>query len=611
MGIQNLLQTLKSISTRQHLEKYRNKRAAIDGYCWLHKSIYSLGKDILSPNPDYSHCMNYLKRRLYSLQKYGIIPVIVFDGAKLPMKAGAEDTREKNRKKLNEEAEVSLKNNDISGAIKKKSEAFDINPQMAFEFIQILKQNKIEYFVAPYEADLQLAYLSKINYVDLVITEDSDLIALGCKCVLYKLDKVQQNVGEEIKYDNIKLCKEYDFSMFNEDKFLCFCILCGCDYFKMKNVGAKYAYYAVRDNNGYRNSLIWLSNKIRGWTISLREMEENFEKAFITFRYQVIYCPIEKKMKYFGDITKEEYPFFYKYKNDLSFLGEIKEGSMVNDIVFGYIDPITKKRFEEKNILVCVKENENQEENNSIIYKKSKSIDICHNNKKNLGRSKPKKVKSKSRLQTSIDNFFVQKKEDTSCNENIDNSNNNSFIDKNSNVPIINRKNKSELIPKIQNNLDIDEIKSTLVIEKSLTSKHSNDTELTTQITGDNNYICSKNEEKNLSNLANKVIFSKRKYEEAFDEPKRNQYQAYHITAKYNNDNQKNKKESNFDTLLIKYNYSDSMNESNNNNEINESFPEELSSSKKCSSEKPPQTSQSFVDLSDYCFNPLEEIKNY
>ena len=32
-----------------------------------------------------------------------------------------------------------------------------------------------------------------------------------------------------------------------------------------------------------------------------------------------------------------------------------------------------------------------------------------------------KKVKSKSRLQTSIDNFFIQKKEDTSCKENIEN----------------------------------------------------------------------------------------------------------------------------------------------------------------------------------------------
>ena len=42
------------------------------------------------------------------------------------------------------------------------------------------------WMVAPYEADSQLAYLSKQSYIDLVITEDTDLIAHGCRSVLYK-----------------------------------------------------------------------------------------------------------------------------------------------------------------------------------------------------------------------------------------------------------------------------------------------------------------------------------------------------------------------------------------------------------------------------------------
>lgn len=37
--------------------------------------------------------------------------------------------------------------------------------------------------VAPYEADAQLAYLAQQDFVDLVITEDSDLILYGCKKV--------------------------------------------------------------------------------------------------------------------------------------------------------------------------------------------------------------------------------------------------------------------------------------------------------------------------------------------------------------------------------------------------------------------------------------------
>lgn len=37
--------------------------------------------------------------------------------------------------------------------------------------------------MAPYEADSQLAYLSKEGIVDLVITEDSDLLVFGCEKV--------------------------------------------------------------------------------------------------------------------------------------------------------------------------------------------------------------------------------------------------------------------------------------------------------------------------------------------------------------------------------------------------------------------------------------------
>ena len=41
----------------------------------------------------------------------------------------------------------------------------------------------MECIVAPYEADSQLAYLNKEGIVDVVITEDSDLLVFGCKKV--------------------------------------------------------------------------------------------------------------------------------------------------------------------------------------------------------------------------------------------------------------------------------------------------------------------------------------------------------------------------------------------------------------------------------------------
>jgi 5'-3' exonuclease len=40
--------------------------------------------------------------------------------------------------------------------------------------------------IAPFEADAQLAYLEKKGLIDIVITEDSDIIVYGCRevCII-------------------------------------------------------------------------------------------------------------------------------------------------------------------------------------------------------------------------------------------------------------------------------------------------------------------------------------------------------------------------------------------------------------------------------------------
>lgn len=50
---------------------------------------------------------------------------------------------------------------------------------------QVLRQENVEYIVAPYEADAQMAFLARNGHVDLVITEDSDLVAYACPQVLF------------------------------------------------------------------------------------------------------------------------------------------------------------------------------------------------------------------------------------------------------------------------------------------------------------------------------------------------------------------------------------------------------------------------------------------
>mmetsp|Transcript_12550 Transcript_12550/g.1878 ORF Transcript_12550/g.1878 Transcript_12550/m.1878 type:complete len:93 (-) Transcript_12550:1378-1656(-) len=61
-----------------------------------------------------------------------------------------------------------------------------VKSEMVIRLIQELKKQGFECIVSPFEADAQLAFLTKIGYVDAAISEDSDLLPFGCKNVLYK-----------------------------------------------------------------------------------------------------------------------------------------------------------------------------------------------------------------------------------------------------------------------------------------------------------------------------------------------------------------------------------------------------------------------------------------
>ncbi len=45
----------------------------------------------------------------------------------------------------------------------------------------------IKYLVAAYEADAQISFLLKNNFADFAISDDLDLLAYGCKKVMFTL----------------------------------------------------------------------------------------------------------------------------------------------------------------------------------------------------------------------------------------------------------------------------------------------------------------------------------------------------------------------------------------------------------------------------------------
>ena len=129
-------------------------------------------------------------------------------------------------------------------AQRKFGEAIDITPEMANCFINILKQQKIEFYVAPYEADAQLAHLYLTGRASLIITEDSDLLPFGAKKCFFKMDR--NGVGTEVDMDDMAQVSDYDFKKFTDDMFLTMCIFAGCDYLEsIKGIGMKKAYKLI------------------------------------------------------------------------------------------------------------------------------------------------------------------------------------------------------------------------------------------------------------------------------------------------------------------------------------------------------------------------------
>lgn len=81
---------------------------------------------------------------------------------------------------------------------------------MVNNFIQSLKRERVQYIVSPYESDAQLAFLFKEKIVDLVITEDSDLLAYGVSKVFFKMDP--SGNGNEIDLSQLSKCPEYNYN---------------------------------------------------------------------------------------------------------------------------------------------------------------------------------------------------------------------------------------------------------------------------------------------------------------------------------------------------------------------------------------------------------------
>ncbi len=90
MGIQGLLKAVRGALKEKHISQFAGKSIAVDGYSWIHKSLYG---SCFPEELQSLKWMNYSLRLIDMLLTFKIIVYMVFDGSNLPQKMETDDER--------------------------------------------------------------------------------------------------------------------------------------------------------------------------------------------------------------------------------------------------------------------------------------------------------------------------------------------------------------------------------------------------------------------------------------------------------------------------------------------------------------------------------------
>lgn len=255
MGVSNLKSRIVPRCTKvSNLSQWIGKCFGIDIFGWLNRLTTTTDAPFLYKgwhNSD--RILKNITTALQFMVDSGVKPMVVFDGTSLPAKQLTSSKRS-NARMLNIRSAITKyvvnqhnSYEDMLNIIARNVASVDHN--VVSNLIRALSQMNIEYIVAPYEADAQLAHMSLNGDVDIVVTHDSDLILHGCHKLAYDYDFIS---GEFLLLERKNLRILDDFACFNKPEMevwwndeiiyvdiLRFCsIIAGCDYYSgIPNIG--------------------------------------------------------------------------------------------------------------------------------------------------------------------------------------------------------------------------------------------------------------------------------------------------------------------------------------------------------------------------------------
>lgn len=331
-------------------------------------------------------CVSHIIGWLQTLQHTTNAEVlVVLDGAMPPVKAAQVESRQRKRKQAEMERDQPVDRTGNEDALERRflmSKRAGAGKYFNAIYVGVLDQlriNKIPFLVAPYEADAQLAYLSLNCSIDLIVTEDSDLLAYGASPLLYKLvENISKGdpVGIMIRKEDLSAKKDcagtsLDLTDFTPLMMAVMFAIVGSDYnikTKLKGVGIKAACNIVREvffnTNDEKQKINHLEevfkkafNKCRERSSLTEDFKESYKQAFIEallmFRHPVVFDPINGYSVMgltTGDPELMSYvPYWDLFKDQErreKIVGKVVEKDIAVCIAEGWISPRTMRPYD-------------------------------------------------------------------------------------------------------------------------------------------------------------------------------------------------------------------------------------------------------------------------
>ena len=290
MGIKDLTSFLKEHApdsiTKTSLSEFSNKKVAIDISIFMYKFKYK-NKNIIE---------KFLEQ-IYRLAMNNITPVYIFDG--IPPKEKMDTINQRKEKfyenidklkELQSELETT-ENMDIDANIKNvKMASLKINiNSINDKLIRITKEDisKIKYFFdlfnikyiqADGEADLLCSKLNKLGIVNMVMSEDMDILTSGASILLR--DFLVSN-NKITKIDLQTILQKLNFTY---EQWVDFCILCGCDYLKrIPGVGPKCAFKKISLKNV--DSISVIDDIINNQKNKNKDIDSDYKNKFMKAKH--------------------------------------------------------------------------------------------------------------------------------------------------------------------------------------------------------------------------------------------------------------------------------------------------------------------------------------